>query len=339
MIEMKMWQETQAVMAEVQRLHALRQNSVVVLLYRIKGSSFRRPGAKLLIREDGSFLGNVSGGCLEEDLRERAVQVLASREPVSVHYDTSADEDTAWGLGLGCGGAVDVWLQPVFSDQPLGVVGHLLDMLDGGEGFALRWALSAATTEPLSILPPDAVEDGARTREVSVPDPALIERFTPPPRLVIFGAGPDADLLSTLALACGFRVTVVDHRPAYLASSPAPNRIKRRPEAGLDGLEVSATTAVVIKCHALTIDRGWAEQVARSPAGYIGLLGPGHRRDDVMQNIPEAERARFYGPAGLDLGGEGAEQMAVSIVAEILAVLNRREAGSLRNRTRPIHAS
>ncbi|HMP73763.1 MAG TPA: XdhC family protein [Kiritimatiellia bacterium] len=339
MIEMKMWQETQAVMGEVQRLHGLRQNAVIALLYRIKGSSFRRPGAKLLIREDGSFLGNVSGGCLEEDLRERAMQVLASREPVSVHYDTGSDEDTAWGLGLGCGGEVDLWLQPVYADQPLGVVAELLDRLDGEKAFAVQWGLSAESMMPIAILPPDVLEEGERTRVSEVAGRAFLEAFTPPPNLLLCGAGMDSDLLGTLGMACGFRVTVIDHRPAYLGSSPVPNRVRRRPEDGLDEVKVTDRTAVVVKSHALNIDRGWAEFFAGTDAGYVGILGPKHRREDVLKQVPDAARSRFYGPAGLDVGGEGAEQMALSILAEIFAVLNGRTPGHLRDREGSIHAS
>lgn len=320
---MKQWQETQAVFGELARITADGGSACLALLHAIKGSSFRRPGAKLLIRADGSVLGNISGGCLEEDLRERAARCLAAGAPDCVHYDTSDDETSAWGLGLGCGGEVDIRLIP-FGSSHTALAATIRDRMARHEPLALAWPLGP-DGDAMPRIDPKADKD------------AFIENLSPPPRLILVGAGIDTDPLVDLGVACGFRVAVIDHRKSYLDACPAGERLALRPDDDFNNLVPDPDTAVVIKMHALNMDRAWAVRFAASPAGYIGLLGPRHRRDTILAAIPDEARPRFHGPAGLDLGGEGAEQMAVSIVGEILAWLHERPASPLREKTGPIH--
>ncbi len=295
---MKSWRETQLVFEEIRRLAVAGRKSALATLVRIEGSSYRRPGAKLLIRDDGSMLGNVSGGCLEEDLRERALAVMASQQPTAVHYETGSDEGVVWGLGLGCNGKLDLWLQPA----PMDRADDILRQLDGKEPFELRAG-------------------------------DFVETLVPPPDLVICGAGDDAVPLVRLASETGFRVTVIDHRKSYLRIEDC-RLVHARPE---DGFTADANTLVVIKYHALEFDRAWTHHFAKQRVRYIGLLGPKARRNEILKSSIQHQASSIFSPVGLDLDAEGPEQIAVSIVAELLAVVAGRKPSHLRDRQDPIH--
>jgi xanthine/CO dehydrogenase XdhC/CoxF family maturation factor len=173
-------------------------------------------------------------------------------------------------------------------------------------------------------------------------DTAFVDVLRPPPRLFIFGAGDDALPLASLAAQSGFEVTLVDHRPAYLTPErfPPPLRIVlRRPGDGLAGipLTLSRRNFAVVQTHALAHDRDWLRALAGQPLAYLGLLGPRARKEQVLREVP-LNGAKLFAPVGIDIGADGPEQVAVSIVAEMLAVNARREAGHLRARTGGIHA-
>lgn len=334
---MKTWQETARVYAEMARLLAAGQRCALATLVRLEGSSYRRPGAKLLIREDGALLGNVSGGCLENDLRERAQAVLRNGACELVHYDTGGDENVVWGLGLGCNGKLDIFVQPCPPGGDAAVAADLARRLDGHEAFALRTRLDQPGQGRISAGPPG---DGPPGIVDDADGQVFVETLEPPADLVVIGAGDDAVPLVRLAAEAGFRVTLVDHRSAYLRPElfPAARRlVTARAQGGLADLPAHARTFVVVKNHAIGADKEWARLYAATPAPYIGLLGPKARRDDILASLPDEARPRAYGPIGLDLGAEGAEQIALSIVAEALAVHAGRAGGSLRARAAPIH--
>jgi len=295
---MKSWRETQLVFEEIRRLAAAGRKAALATLTRVAGSSYRRPGAKLLIRDDGSMLGNVSGGCLEEDLRERALKVIASGIPELVHYETGSDDAVAWGLGLGCNGKLDLWLQPA----PAEMADDILRRLDGKQPFEFRAG-------------------------------DFVETLAPPPDLVICGAGDDAVPLARLAAESGFRVTVIDHRKAYLRIAHC-RLVHARPE---DGFTADANTLVIIKYHALEFDRAWTQHFIKQSVRYIGLLGPKARRDEILKSEISNLKSPLFAPIGLDLDAEGPEQIAVSIVAELLAVVAGRKPRHLRDRRENIH--
>jgi xanthine dehydrogenase accessory factor len=168
----------------------------------------------------------------------------------------------------------------------------------------------------------------------------FLETLHPPADFVVIGAGDDAVPLVRTAADAGFRVTLVDHRSAYLRADLFPSArrmVAARASNGLGDLPAHARTLVVVKNHAIGADKEWARLYAATPVPYIGLLGPKARRDDILASLPDVARPRAYGPIGLDLGAEGAEQIALSIVAEALAVQAGRTGGHLRSRTAPIH--
>ncbi|HEY8240959.1 MAG TPA: XdhC family protein [Kiritimatiellia bacterium] len=301
---MKSWRETALVFDEMARLKKAGRACALATLTRVEGSSYRQPGARLLIRDDGSILGNVSGGCLEEDLRERAKKVVAAGQPEVVHYDTGSDENTIWGLGLGCNGKIDIYLQPA-------PVEHLDEI-----------RAKLAGSEPFALVAGD-----------------FVETLAPPPDLVIAGAGDDAIPLVRLAVDAGFRVTLVDHRKAYLRRKlfRGAKLVCARAESKTKQIPATAQTLVVIKYHHLEHDKAWYQRFANAPVRYIGLLGPKARRDEILKASTINHQPFLYGPTGLDLGADGPEQIAVSIVAELLAVVATREPRHLRDRAKPIH--
>jgi xanthine dehydrogenase accessory factor len=350
----KHWHETKAILERVSRPTAP-SPAIVATVVRIAGSAYRRPGAKLLVEQDGQTCGGVSGGCLEADVRAHALELTKDSPGKLLHYDTGSDEETLWGMGLGCEGAVDVQLRPAGpgflrlrehfdAGQPFAHVLLIEGPLAGKEAVFARGALDASTgdaglDETLSRRAAALIESGDSQLVEAGPHRAFVDVLRPPPRLTIFGAGDDAQPLARLASIAGFDVTIVDHRPAYLTAErfpPPAQLVLRRPEAGVDGLHLSRQHFAVVQTHALQHDRAWMRALLQKPLAYLGLLGPRVRREQVLRDL-NVDGSPVFAPVGLDLGADGPEQVAISIVAEMLAVHARREPGHLRARKGGIH--
>ncbi len=326
---MKNWNETLEVFCAARNELAAGRACAVVILTRVKGSAYRRPGAKLLVRADGTMTGNVSGGCLENDLRERALAAIRTGDQASIHYDTGSDEDMIWGLGVGCDGQLDLLVVPLSAGARHAWIEDLLARLPHYESFSLTWTCTNGPAAPPRV---DDVNVDHAT--------AFREQLDPPPRLIVVGAGDDAIPLVAMAAHAGFRVVVTDHRAGYLdpARFPGASEVLHvRPEQAGERWTIDERTMVVIKNHALAMDKKWARFFGASKACYIGVLGPKRRGVEVCDQVTTNQPERIFGPAGLDIGGEGAEQIAIAIMAELLAVWHARKPGHLRDREGPIH--
>ncbi|MCH9015236.1 MAG: XdhC family protein [Gemmatimonadetes bacterium] len=356
------WQETKRIYEMAQRCGDRGQRSAVATVVRIEGSAYRRPGAKLLIDEDGTMAGNVSGGCLETDLREVALTAIKRQESELRHYETGTDEETMWGLGLGCGGSVDVFVHPFTPDDENQLVRPLLKLLSGSQRFVVATVIEPETELGATLIVVDekltagstdsprhdaAIAAAARNtleQERSTVQEidslrVFTEVFIPPPELVICGAGDDAIPLATYASDQGFRVTIADHRSAYLESDRFPtadNLVQMRPEDGGE-LPSSENTYVVIMFHHLEHDGAWLARFAGSHVSYIGILGPRARTEKMMADAGVTDNSRIHAPVGLDVGAEGPEQVALSIMAEILAIRSGHTPTHLRDKDGPIH--
>ena len=360
---MKHWVETAAILDRLSQLVGGGNCAALATVVRISGSAYRRPGAKLLIEESGVTHGGVSGGCLEADVRAQAIEVLRGAAPRMLHYETSSDEETLWGLGLGCEGAVDVYVQRIDAPWMQGPGQQMAELAGAGVPFAPITILRGPAQGTTLVLGKgslagssgsDALDrelsqragpllegDGGAAIVESGEHAAFVDILRPPPRLFVFGAGDDARPLVSLAAAAGFEVTVVDHRPAYLTPErfPPPARLfRRRPSDGLAGLSFgfSRRNFAVVQTHTLAHDRDWVRALAEQPLSYLGLLGPRVRREQVIGEMA-LDADKLFAPVGLDIGADGPEQVAISIVAEMLAVHARREPIHLRARPRGIH--
>lgn len=335
------WKETAEILARLAELRAGGRRAALATVVSVSGSAYRRPGAKFLIEEDGATLGSVSGGCLEADVREVATQVvLATGTPSLRRYSTGADEDMVWGLGLGCNGKIEVFIQPATEGPLAELSGRLTALLAGDAPVGLATVIEGeglGGTEILETPPAErsAVVAGLAGQRI------FREVLAPPPHLLVCGAGDDARPLVAYAAEAGFRVTVVDHRPALLDPNDLPQasrRVRARPEEPLD-LPPAGRTLAVVKAHSLNLDREWTRRLLAAGLPYVGVLGPRARTESILDDIEAGEeaRSRVFGPVGLDLGADGPRQVGLAIVAELLAFLAKREPRHLYERQGPIH--
>jgi len=362
----KRWQETRQVLARLAELESAGQHAALATVVRIAGSAYRRPGAKFLIAAEGSTLGGISGGCLEEDVRQTGLQVIETQSCRPLHYETGEDDDALWGLGLGCNGAVDVFVQPAAGPAFEEAADTARELLVGTEQFALITILESPDASDLQgqvvVMTGGSLRSGTTgdpdtdaailqiaADHLAVGEPAVmsaagtevfIEAFRPPSTLIVCGAGDDAIPMVGAANNAGFRVVVVDHRSAYLTEARFPTAwrlIEARPDDEIGELPANDDTFVVLKTHNLVRDKAWARRFLATPVPYVGLLGPRARCDEIAEGVPAAQRDRIFGPVGLDLGAEGPEQVGLAVVAELLAVRGCRKPGHLKDRQAPIH--
>jgi xanthine dehydrogenase accessory factor len=321
--------------------------AVLATLVSVAGSSYRRPGARLLVQADGSRLGSVSGGCLEEDVLARAARVRASGVAEAAVYDTTAENDLVWGVGLGCHGVVRVLIEPV-PNPPAWAA-------------AVASAAECRTRAKLVVIHEHGSPSSWGTRLSGSGAPVesagvFTQEFIPPPCLAIFGAGDDAIPLARLAHGLGWRVVVADPRAALntadrfpwaatRVSGPADGLVTRvfgppaQPSPAADG------GIAVVMTHHYVHDVPILRDLLPRRLGYVGLLGPRKRAERILADlaaegraVTAEERAHLHAPVGLDLGAEAPAEVAHAVVAEILAVLRGRDARPLRGRERPIHA-
>ncbi len=313
--------------------------SVLATLAAASGSSYRRPGARLLLMGDGTRVGSISGGCLEEDVLARARRVFASGEAETVVYDTTSENDLVWGVGLGCHGVVTV----------------LLEKLPPRPGWAVTLAENFAARRPtdLAVTYQSARPAELGTRLVTSAFPAAGDvalfhhKISPPTALVVFGAGDDAQPLARLANELGWHVTIADPRAAFATRErfPTAASLVVGPAAQLvDRTSPDSSALVVVMTHHYVHDVPLLRDLLARPLAYLGLLGPRKRAERILSDLARdgfaaspAQASRLHAPVGLDLGADSPEQVALAILAEMQATLTGRDARSLRERQRPIH--
>jgi xanthine/CO dehydrogenase XdhC/CoxF family maturation factor len=346
---------------------------VLATVVGVHGSSYRSPGARLVIPAAGHPTGTISGGCLESELIATAAQVRTSGRSQVIRFDLTSDDPT-WGWGHGCNGVVDVLVEPPASALHLATI--LADARRHDAALAMVTVLSGDWIGRRMFVHPDGRVEGSLGSEVAdglALDAALerlagrgsstrqhsadaawpggvevfVEAVEPPLRLVVCGAGSDAVPLVEAASLLGWRVDVLDDRPALLTTERFPQArrlVRTQPPAAAAAAGVDDRTYVVVMTHNLTRDADYLRSFLASPVPYLGMLGPAARLERMMQLLsaegagPVADPCRIYGPAGLDLGAEGPDEIAVAIVAEILAVQRGGGAGFLRDRPAPIRA-
>lgn len=316
--------------------------TVLATLTAAAGSSYRRPGARLLLLPDGTRVGSISGGCLEEDVLVRARRVLATGRAETVVYDTTSENDLVWGVGLGCHGVVTVVIEKL-PPRPAWALAL-------ADNFAARRPTSLAVT--YASADPSTLGTRLRTTLPSSPtgEPAgtiFYNDIAPPTALVIYGAGDDAQPLARLAHELGWHVTIADPRAAFATADrfPTASALVVAPTAELVARTApDPATLAVVMTHHYVHDVPLLRDLLPRPLVYLGLLGPKKRAASILADLARddfsatpAQVARLHAPVGLDLGADSPEQVALAILAEMQAVLTGRDARSLRERTRPIH--
>jgi xanthine/CO dehydrogenase XdhC/CoxF family maturation factor len=355
--------ETEKLLEAIRQARAAGEAAALATVVRIKGSAYRREGTRMLVRQDRSFECALSGGCLEPDVAEAAARVIATGEPITMSYDLA--DDSVWGLGIGCSGAVDIRIERV-EDDP--ITHEWLRILERGETAVLVTPLSGAAGRMIvrdagermgSLTKAELERDvvsSARAR-VGTVFPAsgaetigeaeiFFEVATPPPALVVFGAGHDAPPLAQLAWNVGFSVTLVDARDAFLTAERFPNAVLVPSHFRQFGerVRLRAASFVLIMNHHVERDRESLRFALESDAGYIGVLGPRLRYERLLAALtddrymaPASRLAVVRSPVGLALGAETPHEVAVAIVSELLATRRGFEGGFLSGSVASLH--
>ncbi len=365
-----------AILAELEKSNRQGKTTILATVIAAQGSTYRRAGARMLLTSDGCSVGTISGGCLEADVALRSQKVMASKQPTVVTYDTTSDEDIVWGLGLGCNGLVRVLIEPItpqqadyveflsrcYGDRQLGVVATLVSITGLAQekiGTRLMLQQNGSVTTCLSNSVAASIVEDARAAlqsktsilksyqlpigEVEV----FIEVIQPPLPLIIFGAGHDALPVARFAKELGWNVTVVDTRQSTATQNrftDADAIVLSRPENITDHISVSDRTVAVVMTHNYLHDRELLKILLPSQLRYLGILGPKSRTEGLLEELRQIRTHltreqihRFYAPVGLDIGADTPEEIALSIIAGIQAVISNRLGNQLRERKGSIH--
>jgi len=354
---------------------AITQNKQMVLatVVRVDGSSYRRPGARMLVTDDSKITGAISGGCLEGDALEKALFAMATGENKLISYDSSGEDDIQFGLHLGCNGVVHILFEPVKKDDPQNPVELLRLIANAGEEAVLVTLFSQKKIQPgtkllnlknriHSTLPvlvqrnlAEHIHHAFREKQSVFTDAdidqsngtAFIEYVERPVSLVIAGAGNDIQPLVEICAMLGWSVTVVDGRFHYAVPERfrgAAKVLHSRAADILPQIKTDDRTAFLLMSHNYNYDLGFLKQIVQQEFGYIGLLGPAQKRDRMLSDLQEekiqlneVQLSKIHGPAGLDIAAENATEIALSIVAEVKAFLSGRSGAPLKQKKESIH--
>jgi len=370
--------ELKRLLAAYDKQKAVNGACALATVVRVEGSSYRRPGARMLANDNGQLTGTISGGCLEGDARRRAQQVMQRGKPEIVVYDsTDVDEDLEFGAQLGCQGKVHILLEPLDFGNPNNPLELLRETAMQADAVVLATVLASSDTDRVQVgsrllLKADGKAKGTLTTKAGLHQNILTDLQTllrdeqsahldyekdgislkiyaeliqSAPRLTIYGAGNDVQPLVRTAANLGWRVTVIDGR----ANLTLPHRF---PEAEqvitlrVDELNpfMQQKGFAVLMSHNYHYDYGVLKQLSQVPqVHYIGLLGPRKKADLILTNLKEESietrslTERLFAPVGLNIGAEAADEIAIAVMAELLAVYHGHAGGFLRDLNGPIH--
>lgn len=368
--------ELQDIILAWKQLKDRQQTAALATLVKVEGSAYRSPGARMLITADGQQVGSISGGCLESDVVKRSHEVLKTGIPSLVKYDTTSEDDLIWGLGLGCQGLAYILIERLNEGQ-LDVLNVIEQCLSTKQAGVVATVFKAETTEvKKSIDRVLQYPDGRMVSSIDNPEleaiikqniqsvlqqkksisqayvltegiaEVFLEVIVPPINLVIFGAGFDVLPVVHFAKQLGWYVTVIDPQ--------ARIQTKERFQSG-DHVILGSTdqlssqikfndqTVAVTMSHNYLDDLEFLQTLSNICVKYIGILGPKKRTNRLLQDLKAEDcmvssEQELYSPVGLDIGADNPEEIALSIIAEIQAVIKNRPSGFLKDRNAPIHA-
>lgn len=321
----------------------------LLTLIAVRGSAYRRPGAKMMMADDGRMVGTLSGGCLEGDLYMYAENAMKTYTPSLHHYDLTEDE--MWGLGIGCKGMIDVWVEPLDPKEDFWRrFGQALQtespvLLGGNLPIGSRWLIQDGRMVERGSCPADApgldevLESGFLSQWING---IYVDVMVPPEPLFIAGAGHDAEPVARLANQVGFEVTILDPRPHVNNKDHFPDAWRHwvQDPASLNPQEVSGAYWLIMNHHQRRDQSALQLALAAKPR-YVGVLGPISRTREMLDRLGISSRALegmpLYAPVGLDLGAETPDEVAVSLISELMMIRRNAKGGHLRGRDR-IHA-
>lgn len=359
-------------------VHAGKKSALAAVVH-LDGSSYRRPGARMLVSDEGELTGAISGGCLEGDALRKALLVLQQQQSKLVTYDTSDEEDATIGIQLGCAGVIQVLFEPIHPNQPdnpiqllrkavairqKSVLVTLFSLSNKREAQAGTCLLVEANGNISGSIPHDTlrpyimqdVQEVMQAQKSAFKEyifegqsiTAFMECLQPATALVVVGAGNDAIPMMRIADTIGWDVRVVDGRNTHARPErfgSACQILVSKPEQVLEQLPMDEQTVFVMMTHNYNYDLAMLKALLPLPVPYIGMLGPRKKLDRMINELREegmvitdAMLQKVYGPVGLEIGAETAEEIALSIIAEIQAVLQGKEGGQLRKKEDVIHA-
>lgn len=353
-------------------IHALRMlhrdtasKAAMATLTRTRGSTFRRPGTRMLVLESGRVICELSGGCPQRDIVTRALDVIATATPRLIHYNADSGLDVL--IEMGCGGELEVFIEPLLASHDTDFIDVLARCLDERRHASMA---TLFTVNDIAVMPRRQIWNEHRLLHDAIDDPVLrqaiidhahasttqragtlrlpstqgfadvlVEAIVPPHALVVIGSSAAARALLPLANALGWQTTLVDNDPARLQAADLPiglNTVCAAPENLIGILPLDAHSSVVVMTHNLEHDMAYLGALQGAPVAYIGALGS-RERVARMRSNNALNGLHVHAPAGLDIGSETPEEIALAIAAEIMAVINQRNGGSLRNNNGNIH--
>jgi xanthine/CO dehydrogenase XdhC/CoxF family maturation factor len=370
--------EISDIIAAFERAGQMGKRAALATVVHVDGSAYRRPGARMLVTDDGELTGAISGGCLEGDALQKAMFALHRRTSMLVTYDTTDEDDAKLGAQLGCNGVIQVLFEPIDPGNPKNPI-ELLKRIAARRQYAVLITLFSlkdkrgaqpGTCALLSggelvsdgkadgvlwdVLQHDAFRAISEKKSVfrnyvsAAHDLTAFIEFVPPPiSVVVIGAGNDVIPLVKMADVLGWKTTVVDGRPNLARPerfTPSCLVLVSKPESVLEQISVDDETAVLLMTHNYNYDLAMLRALLTRKVVYIGSLGPRAKLDRMLNELrdegmtmPPGQLGRLYGPSGLQIGAETPEEIALSILAEIKAVMAKKTGGSLRENETVIH--
>lgn len=308
------------------------QKIAIATVVKVTGSAPRPVGARLVVSEHSNMAGSVSGGCVENAVILAALEVIETGTGRLEHFGIS--DEMAWDVGLSCGGMIDVWIEPLTN---VAEIDEARARQQAGEDVALVTWLDGSGKH---VVVPNPVWDDNGIVDWDG-NQVFVERFRPMKQLVIFGAVHTAQPLSRYAQDLGFDVVIVDARTALATPERFPHVeriITEWPDAAYEQLSINASTWIAILSHDPKFDEPAILGALDTDAAYIGTVGSRKTHADRRQRLLEAgaeekQLERLHGPIGLNIGGKSPEEMAISILAEMIAISNGRDGGMLKSST------
>ncbi len=364
--------QTRAILRSASELRRAGGPFLLATVVRVEGSSYRRPGARVLLSEERWEAGSVSGGCLERDLMRKGWWRTQAGSPALVTYDSTGEDETGWAFGLGCGGVVELLLERLGAGggldplrfiercgeaQERGVLATVFRSEEPSTPVGAHLCLGAS-----GAIDADPIDPQLRERMVEAcrvvlargesvvrtcagsggSAEVLFEAVEPPPRLFVCGTGQDAVPLVKGASALGWEVFACESQARWATRTRFDQADGIVVGAGELALKVNQSwrALAVVMSHDYAQDRAYLAALLPTRARYLGLLGPRRRSERLWSEVTGRaclDDPRLHAPVGLDLGAETPHEIALSVLAEMQAVLAHAAGGKLSDRSGPIH--